>query len=89
MSKCKSKNRKIDTEQRQFNDEWTRLYFMDTFNGKSVCLICRESLSVMKEYNCRRHYETKHAATYNELQGELRKKKIEQLKKTLSTKHLH
>lgn len=84
MSKCEAKKRKIDTEQRQFNDEWTRLYFMDMFNGKSVCLICRESLSVMKEYNCRRHYETKHAAAYNQLQGELRKQKIDHLKKNLS-----
>ena len=58
--------------------------FMDTFNGKLVCLLCRESLSVMKEFNCKRHYETKHAAVYNELNGDLRRKKIEQLKKTLS-----
>ena len=84
MFKTLAKKRKIDGENRQFNDEWAFRYFMDTFNGKLVCLLCRESLSVMKEFNCKRHYETKHAAVYNELNGDLRRKKIEQLKKTLS-----
>ena len=67
------------------NDEWAFRYFMDTFNGKLLCLFCRESLNVMKEFNCKlRHYETKHAAVCNELNGDLRRKKIKQLKKTLS-----
>ena len=81
MFKTEVKKRKIDAENCQFNDEWAFWYFMDTFNGKWVCLFCRESLSVMKEFNCKRHYETKHAAVYNELNGDLRRKKIEQLKK--------
>ena len=83
MSKNETKNRKVDEENRQFNDDWTYQYFMDSFNGKSVCLICCESLSVMKEFNCRRHYETKHAADYNELNNDKRRKKIDQLKKAM------
>ena len=51
MFKKKDKKHKIDGENRQFNDEWAFWYFMDTFNGKLVCLLCRESLSVMKEFN--------------------------------------
>ena len=84
MFKTEAKKRKIDAENGQFNDEWAFLYFMNTFIGQLVCLLCRESLSVMKEFNCKRHYETKHAAVYNELNADLRRKKIEQLTKTLS-----
>ena len=85
MAGSASKMRKIDYEKRQFNEDWTYQYFMDEIKGKVVCLICSETLSVMKEFNSRRHYESKHAATYDELQGELRKNKIEKLKKNLSS----
>ena len=77
--------RKIEAENRQFNEEWTKKYFMQHFNGTALCLICRESVTVMKDYNCKRHYETKHAATFDDVKGEARKNKIDQLVKRLSS----
>ena len=35
--------------------------------GKPVCLVCGEHVAVFKEYNLKRHYETKHAEKYKKL----------------------
>ena len=48
-----------------------------------VCLICNESVSVCKEYNLRRHYDTKHSKTYNQFVNEVRKEKSIKLKNKL------
>ena len=52
------KKRKIEDESRVFQAKWTDLYFFTDFNKKPICLICKESISVLKEYNIKRHYET-------------------------------
>ncbi|KAJ8363603.1 hypothetical protein SKAU_G00124340 [Synaphobranchus kaupii] len=57
----KKKKRKFDSENRQFNNEWTEKYLFIDVSGKPVCLICNECLSVCKEYNLRRHFKTTHA----------------------------
>ena len=33
---------------------------------KPVCLLCHEAVSVVKEYNLRRHFDTKDGAKYRE-----------------------
>ena len=38
----------------------------------------------MKEYNIKRHYCTKHSASYNSIVGQLQVHKMQQLKKSLS-----
>lgn len=48
-------------------------------NGKPVCLVCQQQVSVLKEYNIQRHYETQHGEKYNSLQGELRKQKVNEI----------
>ena len=53
-----NKKRKVDTESRTFQEKWTIDYFFTQINEKPVCLLCSESVSVMKEYNVRRHYVT-------------------------------
>ena len=65
MSEPTRKKRKIviEDENRHFKEEWTSKYSMQHFNGAAVCLICRESVTVLKDFNCKRHYETKHAST--------------------------
>ena len=35
--------------------------FFTVVNGKAVCLICKNTVSVFKEYNLERHFNTKHA----------------------------
>ena len=59
-----NKKRKVDTESRIFQEKWTIDYFFTQINENPVCLLCSESVSVMKEYNVRRHYVTKHSAKY-------------------------
>ena len=56
------KKRKVESECRKFQTRWESEYFFKEFKGKCVCLICTETVAVIKEYNVRRHYETKHQA---------------------------
>ena len=56
-----TKKRKVDTECRVFNEKWGEKYFfVEADNHPANCLICSESIAVLKEYYLRRHYETKH-----------------------------
>ena len=42
------------------NPEWTNKYLFTVVNSKILCLVCRNVVSVPKEYNLRRHFETNH-----------------------------
>ena len=56
-----TKKRKVDTEYRVFNKKWGETYFfVEADNHTANCLICSESIAVLKEYNLRCHYDTKH-----------------------------
>ncbi|MBN3323677.1 GT2D2 protein, partial [Atractosteus spatula] len=41
--------------------EWTAKYFFTEVGTKATCLICKESVTVFKEYNLSWHFSTKHA----------------------------
>ena len=75
-----SKKRKIADEKRLFQDKWENLYFVTQVDEKLCCLICLQRISVNKEYNVRRHYETLHLNQYAELSGKLRQEKVNHLK---------
>ncbi len=61
MSLSTLKKRKLDTENCQFNNNWTEKFvFIETAEGKPMCLLYTECISVSKEYNLRRHFNTKH-----------------------------
>ena len=63
-----TKKRKVDSECRQFNDEWKIKYFFVKANNKgSLCLICRDSVAVLKEYNICRHYERKRGSSFSHM----------------------
>lgn len=89
MALSKSLKRKVDAENRSFNEEWTDKYIfiVPTFrNAVPVYLICHETVAVAKEYNLRRHHNTKHASfkeSYPE-QSEARQRKIAALKSQYS-----
>lgn len=55
-----SKKRKIDSECHVFQHKWIDQYFVIENKGKVMFLVCRELISVLKEYNIKRHYESKH-----------------------------
>ncbi|XP_029654576.1 general transcription factor II-I repeat domain-containing protein 2-like [Octopus sinensis] len=74
-----STKRKVDTECRSFQKKWKLEYFFADLNRKPTCLVCRQEISVVKEYNIRRHYQTHHAHEYNNLMGKIRKEKYDAL----------
>ena len=76
-----SKKRVYSEIVRNFNEKWTDLYFFVETDGKPVCLVCRESISAVQEYNLKRHYDTKHATNFATLQGQVRTNKLNLLKK--------
>ncbi|XP_003739976.1 EPM2A-interacting protein 1-like [Galendromus occidentalis] len=53
--------RSVAEEKRKFNPDWTQNYFFVEEDGEPLCLVCKSVLSVLKGYNLRRHYETKHS----------------------------
>ena len=81
-----TKKRKLDKECRIFNKEWGEKYFFVEVNGqRASCIICHENVAVMKEYNIRRHYETKHLSTHSKYVGKLRTEKFESMKHGLES----
>lgn len=75
--------RKVDSENRGFQTRWELEYMFTEVAGKPVCLLCGESVAVMKEYNMRRHHETKHTDKKKILDMEQRLQKVEELKRGL------
>lgn len=69
-----NRKRKIEKECRVFNEQWTTKYFFTLVKNKAICLICQESVSVLKEYNIKRHFTTKHSEYGADLTSEARKK---------------
>ena len=76
MSLSKPKKRKVEKENRNFQEKWQNKYFVTEARDKVQCLICLETVAVRKEYNIKRHYETKHKKQYNVLVGKCERKKL-------------
>ncbi|XP_038202257.1 general transcription factor II-I repeat domain-containing protein 2 isoform X4 [Arvicola amphibius] len=72
--------RKIDQEGRVFQEKWERAYFFVEVQNIPTCLICKQSVSVSKEYNLRRHYQTNHSRHYDQYSGQARDEKLQELK---------
>ncbi|XP_050022112.1 general transcription factor II-I repeat domain-containing protein 2 isoform X3 [Alexandromys fortis] len=72
--------RKIDQEGRVFQEKWERAYFFVEVQNIPTCLICKQSVSVSKEYNLRRHYQTNHSRHYDQYSGQVRDEKLQELK---------
>ena len=81
MSTPACRKRKYDNKNRVFNEQWTIQFLFVENNGKPLCLVCQETLSVAKEYNLNRHYKSRHEAKYENIRGQERQDKINQLKK--------
>ena len=55
------KKRKVDSdEHRAFNKDWMPKNFFTEIDNKGECLLCNQSVAVLKEYNISCHYATKH-----------------------------
>ena len=68
------KKRKIGDESRVFNEEWTHKYFFGNTGNKAVCLLCHETIAVFKEYNLKRHHETKQRIWLQTFRGRTQEK---------------
>lgn len=78
------KKRKVESENRQFQLEWTDLYCFTTPNrvgAVPVCLICTQTVAIVKSSNIKRHYETKHKSFEEKypVGSNVRKTKIQSL----------
>ena len=65
----KGKKRKVDFENRGFNKYWEDKYMFVEYDGRPTCLVCAGSVAVAKEFNIRRHYETKHIKNMHNFKG--------------------
>jgi len=83
--KIAGKKRKSDIDNRGFKDKWTKDYFFIENNGKSLCLICMDTIAVAKVNNIKQHHNSKHPLQFDFLQGEERVKKASEFKKKLSS----
>nr|DBA20368.1 TPA: hypothetical protein GDO54_017157 [Pyxicephalus adspersus] len=77
-----NKKRKVDSEGRRFQERWKVEFFFTEIRNHCVCLICQETVTIYKEFNIKRHYQTKHS-TYDKLTGRDRSEKLRQLEAVL------
>ncbi len=79
-----SKKIKVDSENRAFNPEWTDLFLfiLPSRSTKPLCLICSETVALIKSCNLKSHYDTKHKDFHQAypLKSELRSQKISSLR---------
>lgn len=80
-----SKPSKVDNEGRRFQERWKLQYFFIENWNNCVCLICHETVALFKEYNVKRHDETKHAKAYNMLPESDLAEKVKELQASLTT----
>jgi len=74
---------KRKVENRSFLDRWETEYLFTTVKDRPVCLVCGANVSVTKEYNIRRHYETEHHDKYKDLDIKQKCQKVEEMKRSL------
>ena len=60
---------KVDFKCRVFKKNGKNSIFVEANDGTASCLICNESVDVLKECNLRRHYKTKHLPKYSKFTG--------------------
>lgn len=73
-----SKKRKI-YDNSSFKSSWTQ-DFLSWNIFALLCLICKETIAVNKEYNIKRRYKTKHASEFEGIVGQLHKDRINHFK---------
>jgi hypothetical protein len=82
----KNKRRKIDEENRTYQEEWEVKFAFQEKGNNPLCLICQTVLAHNKKESVKRHYETNHQKFSSDfpLHSEVRKIKIQSLKSHLS-----
>ena len=78
------KKRKVDSERRACNKDWMPKYFFTEIDNKGVCLLCTQSVAVLKVYNISRHYATEHGNYGNNLSEAERQTRATELDRKLA-----
>lgn len=47
-------------------------FFLTEVNSKAICLDCKQSVAILKDYNIRHNYETKPPAAFSKYRGKVR-----------------
>lgn len=58
------RKQKVDADGSLFQERCEGEYLFVLHRERPVCLLCYEAVSVVKEYNLRWHFDTKHGAKY-------------------------
>lgn len=66
-----------------FREKWERDYFFVEVKSVPTCLICKKAVSVLKEYNLKRHYESQHSKSYSQYTAQSRDRLLQELKRAL------
>jgi len=66
-----------------FNGEWFVKYFVVQQNERGLCLICRNNIACLKEFDIKRNYNSRHSEQYEGILGQLRVDKAHQWKMSL------
>ena len=77
--------RQWHTDKRKFKKCWEHDYLFTEVDSNAICLVCKQKVAVLKEYNIRRHYETMHSHQFAKYTGEDRKVKAANLLMKLDT----
>ena len=82
-----TKKRKVEEKMRKFTEKWTfEYFFIENADSRHLCLVCNQTVNVNKEYNIKRHYDSKHAdGVYGKLKVRGRELKVKQLKEQLKS----
>uniref|UniRef100_A0A3B4TVT0 SPIN-DOC-like zinc-finger domain-containing protein n=1 Tax=Seriola dumerili TaxID=41447 RepID=A0A3B4TVT0_SERDU len=72
--------RKIDADGRLFQERWEGKYMFVLQGENPVCLLCYEAVADVKEYNLRRHFDTKHGAKYAKVSLQEKQQMVQELK---------
>uniref|UniRef100_A0A3B4TWZ1 SPIN-DOC-like zinc-finger domain-containing protein n=1 Tax=Seriola dumerili TaxID=41447 RepID=A0A3B4TWZ1_SERDU len=75
-----SRKRKIDADGRLFQERWEGKYMFVLQGENPVCLLCYEAVADVKEYNLRRHFDTKHGAKYAKVSLQEKQQMVQELK---------
>ena len=55
------KKRKLEDNKRIFQEQWTDKFCFIEHKGNIIRLICKATITVLKDYNLKRHFQNNHS----------------------------
>lgn len=67
MSLSKPENKRpVNFECHAFIADWSVNYFVIELDDEALCVLCDDNISILEEYNIRRHCQTKRVTKYSQ-----------------------